>query len=375
MALWFVSAAILPAMAREADLPGVAQAALSSAVQLGFVVGALGYAILGLADRYDPRRVFAISAILAGLANALLLVVPIGGATAIVLRAVTGALLAGVYPVGMKIAIGWGMRDRGLLVGALVGALTLGSALPHLIALFGGAQWRATVAIASVAALVAGVAVFGVALGPYHVRAPRFHPGAVLTAWTNRRIRLAFLGYLGHMWELYAMWAWIGAATAVSYAATLSTVAAERLGTLTAFLAIGLGGITSVLAGYWADRIGKAEIAIIAMVLSGSAAVATALSFGGPPALTLVLVLIWGATIVPDSAQFSALVADAAPPEQAGSLLTFQTAIGFALTVLTVQVTPLAASAFGWPLTLAALAIGPALGALAMQRLRTRPEG
>lgn len=373
MALWFVSAAILPSMAREGEISQAAQAALSSAVQAGFVVGALAYAILGVADRFDPRRVFAISAILAGIANACLLIAPLGGTVAILLRGLTGALLAGVYPVGMKIAIGWGLRDRGLLVGALVGALTLGSALPHLIAILGGAEWRPTVAITSVAAVMAGLALFGVSLGPFHVRAARFDPTAIFSAWTNRRIRFAYFGYLGHMWELYSMWAWIGAATAVSYGVTLAEPQAQWWGTLTAFLAIAAGGITSVLAGFWADRIGKANVASLAMIVSGTAAIATAISFGGPVAITFALALIWGAAIVPDSAQFSALVADAAPPEQAGSLLTFQTAIGFALTAFTVQATPLFAAAVGWPITFAVLAVGPAFGVLAMQRLRALP--
>lgn len=370
MALWFVSAAVLPSMAREGAISDAAQAALSSAVQAGFVVGALAFAIFGVADRFDPRRVIAASAILAGLANAGLLVAPLGGTAAIALRALTGGLLAGVYPVGMKIAIGWGTRDRGLLVGALVGALTLGSAVPHLIVLFGSASWRPTVVIASAGAVLAGVAVFWVGLGPYHARAPTFNPAAILIAWKNRRIRYAFFGYLGHMWELYAMWAWIAAATAASYAATTSAATAQRLGTLTAFLAIAAGGLASIGAGYWADRIGKAEVAIIAMVLSGSAAVATAVSFGGPAMVTFALALIWGAAVVPDSAQFSALVADAAPPEVAGSLLTFQLALGFALTAVTVQATPLVAATIGWPLTFVALALGPALGIVAMLRLR-----
>ena len=370
MALWFVSAAILPSMAREGAIAIEAQAALSSAVQAGFVVGAIVFAVLGVADRFDPRHVFAISAILAGIANLGLLIAPLGGWEAIILRALTGALLAGVYPVGMKIAIGWGTDDRGLLVGLLVGALTLGSAAPHLIALFGGADWRPTVAIASAAAMSAGIAVLFVGLGPHHARATAFRPAAILTAWTDRRIRLAYIGYLGHMWELFSMWAWIAAATAASYAATLAQPAAERLGTLTAFLAIGVGSAFSVWAGFWADRIGKAEVAIIAMVISGLAAIATALSFGGPVAVTLVLVLIWGAAVIPDSAQFSALVADAAPPDQAGSLMTFQTALGFALTAVTVQITPVVAAAIGWPLTLAGMSIGPALGVIAMLRLR-----
>ena len=370
MSLWFVSAAILPDMLREAPLSPFRQAALSSGVQAGFVVGALASAILGLADRFDPRRVFALCAVGAGFANAVLLVAPPGGGAAIVARIMTGALLAGVYPVGMKIAVGWGQRDRGFLVGALVGALTLGSAAPHLIALAGGADWRVTVAAGSLAAAIAGVLCLAVSLGPHHGRAARFDPRVIAAAGTNRRVRLAYAGYLGHMWELYAMWAWIAAASAASYAATLSAAEAERLAKITAFVAIGGGGIACAAAGLLADRVGKANVAIMAMAASGSAALAAAATFGGPAWLTFAIVTVWGIAIVPDSAQFSALVADAALPEQAGSLMTFQTALGFALTFATVQATPVIAAAIGWPPVLAGLALGPAFGIVAMLRLR-----
>jgi len=371
MSLWFVSAAVLPDMLREAALSSFRQAALSSGVQAGFVVGALTSAVLGLADRFDPRRVFAVSAICAGLANATLLVSIPGSFPAIAARVATGALLAGVYPVGMKIAVGWGQKDRGFLVGALVGALTLGSASPHLIALAGGANWRLTVAIASAASVAAGLLCLAtVSLGPHHGVAARFDPKVIATAWTNRRVRFAYAGYLGHMWELYAMWAWIAAATAASYSTSLPTSEALQLSKLTAFIAIGAGGIACAFAGSIADRIGKAEVTIVAMALSGSSALAAALTFGGPIWITFAIVVLWGLTVIPDSAQFSALVADASPPQQAGSLMTFQTALGFALTFATVQITPVLAARFGWPPVLAGLAIGPALGIGAMMRLR-----
>ncbi|MEM7426530.1 MAG: MFS transporter [Pseudomonadota bacterium] len=370
LSLWFVSAAILPEMQREAPMSPFRQAAMSSAVQAGFVVGALVSAVMGLADRFDPRRVFAASAIAAAIANGTLLTSEPGSAAAILARGLTGALMAGVYPVGMKIAVGWGKDDRGFLVGALVGALTLGSAAPHLIALGGGADWRLTVAVASLLAAGAGVLCLFVSLGPYHAAAQRFSAQAIALAWTNRRIRLAYAGYLGHMWELYAMWAWIGVAAAVSYAGHMGQADAEWLAKLTAFLAIAAGGITSVAAGLVADRVGKAEIAAVALAVSGLAAILTAMTFGGPVWLTFVLIMIWGAAVVPDSAQFSALVADASPPAQAGSLMTFQTALGFALTFGTVQITPVLVEALGWPIVLAGLALGPGLGIVAMLRLR-----
>ncbi|MCP4070317.1 MAG: MFS transporter [Hyphomicrobiales bacterium] len=370
MSLWFVSAAILPEMLREAELSPFRQAALSSGVQAGFVIGAMASAVLGLADRFDPRRVFAVSAIGAGLVNLILLVSVPGGGMAIGARVVTGALLAGVYPVGMKIAVGWGDRDRGFLVGALVGALTLGSAIPHLIALGGGSDWRLTVIAASAASIFAGFLCLFVLLGPHHSVAAGFNPKAIITAWTNKKVRLAYAGYLGHMWELYAMWAWIATATAVSYSESLTEFDAVYLSRLTAFVAIGAGGLTCIFAGSVADRIGKAEVTIMAMLISGSAAIVTALTFGGPVWITFVVVVIWGISIIPDSAQFSALVADASPPDQIGSLMTFQTALGFALTFITVQITPALATIFGWPVVIGGMAFGPMFGIVAMVRLR-----
>ena len=370
MSLWFMSAAILPDLTREFVISDVAQAALSSAVQIGFVCGAVVSALFGLADRFDPRRVFAICAVLAAFFNLSLLVFEPGGAITIFARFATGALLAGVYPVGMKIAVGWGKEDRGLLVGTLVGALTFGSAAPHLLALLGGADWRWSLVVASAASAAGGVLCLTAGLGPFHAKAPRMKIRAILTAWTNRKIRYAYAGYLGHMWELYAMWAWIGVALAVSFAAHMPTDEAVSLSRLIAFLTIAAGGVASILAGLAADRVGKANIAILAMAVSGSAALASAVTFGGPVWLTVLCVLVWGAAILPDSAQFSALVADYAEPDQAGSLMSFQTALGFALTFFTVQLTPLGAEWIGWPGVFALMAIGPALGILGMLRLR-----
>ncbi len=369
MSLWFVSAAILPDMLREVVITPGAQALLSTAVQAGFVAGALASAYLGIADRFDPRKVIALSAVLAALANAALLVLPIGGGGAIAMRFITGALLAGVYPVGMKIAAGWGTKDRGFLIGLLVGGLTLGSASPHLMALLGGVEWRFTIMIASLAAGFGGVIVLASTLGPHHARAPRFDPTAIALVWTDKRIRYAYLGYFGHMWELYAMWAWVGTIAATSYALSLSTAAALELGKLTAFIAIAAGALACVAAGKLADRIGKAQMTIWAMSGSGLAALAVALTFGGPVWLTFVLIVLWGITIIPDSAQFSALVADAAPPELAGSLMTLQTALGFALTMITVQTAPVLAAVTGWPLVIVIMALGPVFGIAVMRRL------
>ncbi|MEL7491840.1 MAG: MFS transporter [Pseudomonadota bacterium] len=371
LAAWFSSAAVLADMSREAAISPLVRGMLASGTQAGFAIGAVVFAVLGLSDRFDPRRVFAMSAIAAAAANAALLVAPIGGGLAVASRVATGAFLAGVYPVGMKIAVGWGTHDRGLLVGLLVGALTLGSAAPYLLSFISGADWRGAVAGASILTAAGGFIILLTNLGPHHAQARAFSPIALRLAWRDRRIRLAYAGYLGHMWELYAMWAWVGAGLAASFALQLPDGEALALSKVTAFAAVAVGAMACVAAGLLADRIGKAETTIIAMVGSGASALLAALVFDGPPALMIVVVVIWGAFVIADSAQFSALVADVAPTEHTGSLLTLQTALGFALTVITVQGAPLVAGAIGWPGLFVVLAAGPLFGTVAMMQLRT----
>ena len=366
MTLWFVSSATLADMRRDLALGSFEAALLVSAVPAGFVLGALYVALSGVADRFDPRRVFALAAILAGLANALLLVVPPGGGVSIVVRIFTGFCLAGVYPVGMKIAVGWGKQDRGWLVGLLVGGLTLGSAAPHLLAWLGGSNWQLTTLMASVLALLASGLVLLTSLGPHHASQAKMDGRFVMLAWTDRKLRRAFIGYLGHMWELYALWAWIAPAAAASYALQTSPENAIEWSKLTAFVAIASGALLCPFAGRLADRIGKSELTILAMMISGTSAVTAAITFSGPIPLVAIVFIIWGLSVIPDSAQFSALVADLSPPEMTGSLMSLQTALGFALTIVTVQMTPMIAERWGWPLLFCLLSLGPVIGIAAM---------
>lgn len=379
MGLWFVSAAILGDILIEAQLQGELvptgmQALMSTMVQAGFVVGAVLSAIFGLADRVDPRRFFAVSAIFAAGANLCLLWIPATGWGAVFLRFLTGFALAGVYPVGLKLAAGWGERDRGLLVGLLVAALTLGSAMPHLFAFLGGADWKLTLVISSVVAAVGGVSILFTDIGPYHTKAAAFNPNVIYEIWHNRPIRGAFLGYLGHMWEVYAMWAWLGAAVTAGLTARMGLdmlpppLVSEIK--LLVFSVIAVGAAGCVFGGWFADRLGKANIAVWAMVISLGAGVATAFSLGGPLWLTGILALIWGLSVIPDSPQFSAIIADNAKPEATGSLLSFQTASGFLLTVLTVQGTPFVAEFIGWQMTFLLIGLGPLFGIISMLRYR-----
>jgi MFS family permease len=376
LSLWFSGTAAGPGMAREALGVGPGfQAFLTGAVQAGFVAGTLLSAVLVLADRYDPRRLFAAAALLGAAANAAILLLPVGDAAVIAARLVTGAALAGVYPVGMKLAAGWADRgDTGLVVGLLVGGLTLGSASPHLVNALGGLEWRWTLGAASLAA-VAAAGLIGLArLGPRHTAMPGLKAAAALQLWRNRGTRLATLGYLGHMWELYAMWAWVGLYLAASFAAWRGGARLDaREAALATFAVIGAGAIGCVVAGRVADRVGRVRVTVWAMGASAACCLLAGAAFGLHPALTTSLCLVWGVAVVADSAQFSASVAELSEPGLTGTMLTVQNCLGFALTLVTIHLMPVLVSHAGWGGAFAVLAIGPALGCVAMLRLGRSP--
>jgi MFS family permease len=374
MALWFSASAVIPALVAEFRLSGFAQAALTSGVQAGFVIGCLASALLGLADRVDPRRLFAASACVGAVANALLLAVDPASLAAPALRVVTGVCMAGIYPVGMKLASTWAKDDMGLMVGILVGALTLGSASPYLFNAFDGFDWRRPLLVASACALAAAALIGFARIGPNRAPTPRFDPRAALSAWRDLPLRLANLGYLGHMWELYAMWAWIGVFFNASFAHTLPAETAPMAAKLAAFVTIGSGAVGSVGAGLLADRLGRTTLTIAAMMVSGTCAAAIGFLFGGAPSLLVALGVIWGISVVADSAQFSASIAELSDRERVGTMLTVQTALGFTLTLATIHLMPYLIDALGWRYAFLPLAIGPVFGVWAMARLRAHPR-
>ena len=370
LSLWFSASAVLPALSREWALGDGGRAGLTIAVQAGFIVGTLLAALANLPDVLPPRSLMLWGALAAAAVNAVLALWVDRLVPALALRFLTGVFLAGTYPPAMKIAASWFRAGRGFALGLLIAALTLGKAVPYLITTLFGDNWRLPLIIASALAIFAALIVITlVRIGPYLSETVPFDPHAVRRILANRGARLAIFGYLGHMWELYAMWTWIGAFAAASFLSAGLGPRAATAGSLAAFLAIGSGAAGCALAGYVADRLGKARVARWALLVSAACCLLTIAVYGRAPALTFFLVMVWGFAVVADSAQFSALVSEHAPVDHVGTALTLQTSLGFLLTMITIDGLPRVASAIGWQYAAILLVPGPLLGALAMRRL------
>lgn len=373
MAVWFSASAVVSPLAEAWSLDDSGRAWLTMSVQAGFVVGALASALLNLSDIVPAPRLIAVSSFLAAVSTILIPLYATGLLPAIVLRVLTGIFLAGVYPVGMKIITTWTQGDRGLGIGLLVGALAVGSASPHLLNAFGGIDdWRQVMFWASgLAALGGSIALMFIREGPYKKPSPRFnwrYAGEILR---QRDLLLANAGYLGHMWELYAMWAWVAVFLTASF--RIAGVSAAWA-SAAAFVVISMGGPGSLLAGRLADRFGRTTVSILSLAVSGTCCLLAGLLFGGSPYLLILLCLIWGFAIVADSAQFSAAVSELCRTEYTGTALTLQTSLGFLLTLVTIRLIPALEGYVGWQWAFAFLAIGPAVGIWAMAALRKSPQ-
>jgi MFS family permease len=371
MGLWFSASSVVPALRAEWALSREAGILLTATVQVGFATGAVVSAVANLADRLRPQLLIALSAALAAGAT---LAFPFYGKeiwAASALRFATGFALAGVYPTGMKVVVSWFPRGRGAALGLLLGALALGSAAPQLLNGLGMPHWRDVLLVAAALALFGSLtALLFVKPGPDARPAPPWAPAQVARMFRDRRQRLIVFGYFGHMWELYALWTWLPAYLTASYAAWSPGPVSVRAVSLTAFAVIGIGGAVGCLAGgALADRVGGIQVAKAAMLLSAACCVLSVAAFGAHPTVLLGLLLVWGIAAIADSGQFSAALTEATDQAYVGTALTVQTAIGFGISVLTIQALPLLADAVGWRAAPPLLALGSLAGAAALARL------
>ncbi|MFC5674955.1 MFS transporter [Streptomyces incanus] len=367
LAVWFSMSAVVPSLRNDWGLTAGGAVWLTASVQFGFVAGAVASTALNLADRVPPQRLLAASAAAAAACTVVLALCADRPAVAVPLRLMTGMFLAGVYPTGMKLMASWsGSAGRGRTMGVLIAALTLGSTLPHLIAGVGSLPWRGVLLAAAAAGLLGSVISLAlVRLGPHAApAAPARNPRYALTMFTERGPRLANLGYFGHMWELYALWTWI---PSFLLAASDARGIPGSVG-ITVFLTMGIGGAAGCLLGGWgADRFGRSPAALAALLLSGLCCLLSPFFFHAPPLLLFAFCTLWGAAVIADSGVFSTSLSEVADHRYIGTALTGQTAIGFAFTVISIQLTPLLAEAIGWHYAFLLLAPGPLAGALAMR--------
>ncbi|MFF4244830.1 MFS transporter [Streptomyces sp. NPDC001822] len=371
LAVWFSMSAVVPSLRNEWGLTSGGAVWLTASVQFGFVAGALTSTLLNLADRIPAPRLLSACAAAAAACTVVLAAAVHGLALAVPLRFLTGVFLAGVYPVGMKLMASWaGRSGRGLTMGILIAALTLGSTLPHLIAGVGSLPWRGVLLAAAAAGLLgSAICLLLVRPGPHVAPATTIRNARyALTMFTERGPRLTNLGYFGHMWELYALWTWIPSFL-------LATGTAEELPgsvEIAVFLTMGIGGVIGCLLGGWgADRYGRPPAALVALLVSGGCCLLSPFLFHSSPVVLLAFCTVWGAAVIADSGVFSTTLSEVADQRYVGTALTAQTAIGFALTVVTIQLTPLLAEALDWQYAFLLLAPGPLAGALAMRALRS----
>ncbi len=366
--IWFSGNAVLAELMQLWSSPSPMIGWMTSAVQLGFIAGTLVFAITAVSDRFSPRRVFLLCAVAGALSNLLTGLAGSGPAWLLVLRCITGFFLAGIYPVGMKIAAGWYEKRLGNALGFLIGALVLGTAFPHLLK--GGLSavpWQTIIVLSSGLCLLGGLLMFAlIPDGPYLVAGTRFNPMAVVALFRQQQLRAAALGYFGHMWELYTLWAF----TPFFLTAYLKRAPGNSLNvSVWSFFIIGIGSVGCIVGGLISRRMGSATVAYIQLSVSGVCCLLSPLFFVASPALFLSLMLLWGMAVVGDSPQFSTIVARTAPRELVGSALTLVNCIGFSITVVSLSLMQWISALVPPQYLLVLLATGPAMGLLCLRPL------
>ena len=372
MGAWFSASAVLPELRALWHLSSATGALMTISVQLGFVAGCLASAVLNLADLVRPRRLILLGACSAALVNAAL-VACAGPRSALPVRFLTGASLAFVYPPGLKAMATWFRLGRGTALGTLVGGLTLGSAMPHLLNGLGRLDWKLVILGTSGLTVLGGLlAELATTDGPFPFPRAVFNPRQILVSFAKRGVRLATLGYFAHMWELYAMWTWFAAFFSDVLGAR-GVLRPEHDASFGAFLVIGAGAFGCWAGGRLGDHWGRTRTAALAMAVSGACALAIGWA-ALPVGLVLGVGVIWGISVVADSAQFSAMVTELSDQAYVGTALTVQLAVGFTLTVITIWLVPVVRDGMGWHAALSMLAAGPVLGVASMLRLKNLPE-
>jgi MFS family permease len=359
MSTWFSATAVIAQLREEWGLSDSYAAWLTISVQLGFVAGAVVSSLFNLADVLPAQKVILGGALGAAAANIGLL---LGETTALPLLFATGFFLAAVYPPTLKLMATWFREGRGVALGILVGALTVGSAFPHLVNALGGANWRTVVTTTSLLTVAGGLAAISVREGGFPFPRARFDPRQIRSVFSDRDVRLASFGYFGHMWELYAMWAWF-------VVFMRSTGVSSFTASLATFAVIGSGAIGCWLGGVIGDRGDRARLTIGMMLTSAACAVIVGPAAEASLFLALAVGLVWGISVVGDSAQFSTLVTERADQRYVGTALTLQLALGFTLTVATIWLLPRFVETVGWEWGFVLLAPGPLVGSAAMSRL------
>ena len=390
LSLWFSTSAVGPELSEAWGLTAGQVAWLTIAVQLGFVLGTLVSALLNLPDRVSAQWLIAACAACGGVVNLAIAAgcsdsfgrTPTGFYTVLGLRLVIGVMMAGIYPPGMKLVASWFEGRRGLAIGVLVGALTLGSASPHLILALpledwiypgktGWPLWRLELAVVSGASFLSAlITAVAIRPGPFLPKTTQFEWRYFYQMWRNEPLRRANFGYLGHQWELYAMWTWVPLMIVASFEQVGWSPSSARL---CSFGVVGAGGLGCVVAGLFSDTFGRARTTIVCLGISGTCCLGAGFLYDSPLLLVAVC-LFWGLAVVADSAQFSASITEFAQSDLVGTALTVQTCIGFLLTVATIRLVPLLEAAWGWGPALMTLALGPVFGIWHMARLRSGAE-
>jgi MFS family permease len=365
--LWFAGNAVLPELTDAFDLGARAIPNLTSAVQLGFITGTLIFAFLNIADRFSPSKVFLVSALFAAIFNSLIIIAPFGIISLWTYRFLTGFFLAGIYPVGMKIASDWYQGKLGKVLGLLVGALVLGTAFPHLVRSYNTSwPWQSILWFTSGLAVLGGVLIqFFVPDGPFRTKGSVLKLTAFLEIFKMRDFRSAAFGYFGHMWELYTFWAFVPLLLSNYFHAHAPTLSVP----FWSFVTIGVGSLGCVIGGFIALKKGSARVAFIQLSISGFCCLISPFTMDFSLALFLTFLLLWGITVVGDSPQFSTLVAQTAPRQYIGTALTITNCIGFTITIVSIQVIGYLVELFGIENQLIFLVAGPVFGLVSLRNL------